>query len=1322
MQLLAEQKPYKASRSPALFQAYRNSGPESYYAAAPVPGSPTELDEDEDGDEFVTPPSPTLSSQSAQRRVQASSHAHFALGSISRKRPFDKSDETGNLTKLTKSSKGKQPFDKPISTNPFKEPTLDMARSYQARSMISSVNTSFNTMNSSPQTQPDTAMTSFTSNVHDGDVIYPNLTRTSSTTIESLDEHCLLSVSAKLEREAAGLGVDRSQASQEMSHETSPTFGSVDEDGLLETSFHLEAELAVPPITSLRPSTPPSTNSAQVDDMRRGPQPSRDVCNTGTTHSYNSTTSLSPAHVRQPRRSPRTSFPSTVTPTEALGDSMKNSSNGKSPSKLPYYIRNIPGQHLFTGALADELKRFPYFLLFICYRISCNSGVSMRKLMHGMDVDDVKVDSLAFWDTLEANLETLRQDLGHQLKKQIAKVTYREQARVWTSARKNFDGYTFKGRLLFNLQDRGPVFDLELLPIQADKSCRFQRKFGSHRFLYLNVPPFESKEKTKPSRFNGDEMKQIEQQWKIWFRKEHSFLGRKWKAFHVEPIKRKAGRVRVDNSDKRMILFATEGIGIEDPMSIGEMLNWFFPFASNMDQSFCKAYSRIDLGLSRTIPTLAFKPSQILRVDDIKADGLPEDTRFNDPTLTWDERPEPGTVMNDGCSRMSVGAALAIWRTYSKVTETREPIPSVFQGRIGGAKGIWMVCGEPSTSNAMELEIWIEITPSQLKFEFHEEDRFDDLMFDEIRLTFEHVDHSSKPGASDLHISFIPILVDRGVSPQIIASLIISRLDLEREELLQVLPKPNKLYHWLYRLSRSITDEDVPWQAAMPQSLPNKISHLLETGFHPQQEPYLANLVCRYLKQHQIWMEQKLRVPLGKATFFFGIADPLGVLAPGEVHIDFSSPFVDAVTGATYRSLNNIDILVARQPACRPSDIQKVRAVKRPELSHMVDVVVFSSRGQYPLAGKLQGGDYDGDKFWLCWEPDLVHPFQNAPAPLTALLPQQYGIRKDTRTLREVMTHRELSTVDNLLKEVLDFRMAPNLLGVVTNFLEKQAYKENRLSSTRLNALYDMHDLLVDAPKNGYIFSQADYNYFIRSELRCGNPKQPAYKKAMEDCENAKELGEAEKVREKNYNHKQDNILDYLYFEVLRKHDVDTLKKVKDSFSKEVSDDPALQYPYIDLRDHGSDIVRTELGSLVKKFKDIERIWLNKIMGKAILTSDGYNDAIDSCHRKFRSLIPTQADHQDIKPLLHPYLDFNFSVWESVRASALYTTLPKRHTLVWQIAGRELAKIKCAPLPGAKLVASSIFASLKPKPDRMPKPEEDEESEGEFEFALEHVS
>ncbi|KAF1950050.1 hypothetical protein CC80DRAFT_598473 [Byssothecium circinans] len=1251
--------------------------------SVPDPGSPTDDDE-----EYVTPKSPTLSSRSANRRVQASSR--FPLGSTSRKRLSDSSfDATGSSPKLTKTSKGKQPSDR---TSPsFKQPSLEMLRSFQAgaSSMKSSfVSSSFNTMSSSQQTQVDTAVTSFTSDAHDGDIQYQKLTRTSSTTMGSLDDQDLLHVSAKIEKEIQSRNFPPkssqnhlrfSQSSQDMSRESTSTYGSVDEDDLLQTSFRVENELTVPPpgpLQLLRSPVPPTLPPAQGLRPDRGASPTKRNSD-GTNPGFTPNMPVAAGH---------------FTPVKAIGQPPRESSND-SPSRMPWYIRVIPDQNLFVDELSHELRSFPYFVLFICCRLANEHNVSMRELMSSMDPKLVH-DPVEFWEMIKCQVQDT--------------FVLHDSYKVWSSIRREFEGFTFKGRVTF--RSTGHVFGLQLQPIEADRSCRFQRKFGSHRFLYLTLPSFET---DKPARFIALEMDHIQKQFKTWFHKEHSFLGRKWRAFHIEPIKgKKRGKAKDDNADKRMVMFATEGYDI-DTISVGEMLNWFFPCKGNMRQNFCKAYARIDLGLSRTIPTLVFRPSQIRYVKDIKADDTPEQTEFDDPQFDWDEPCPKEAVMNDGCSRMSVGAALKIWQLYKKATNSKEPIPSVFQGRIGGAKGMWMACGEPSTNDPTELEIWIEIADSQLKFEPHDEDLLDGNLCDPHRLTFECVGHSSSPGLSELHISFIPILVDRGVPQQDIADLMSERLKVEREDLLSRLSDPVKVYHWLHQ--QSSADEDPPFQASLPQSLPNKIRFLLQSGLYPTNEPYLATVLCRYIKTKQLWMEQKLKVPMGKATFLYGVADLWGVLNPGEIHLGFSSPFVDEITGATYRALNNMDVLVARQPACRRSDIQKVRAVKKPELSHLPDVVVFPSRGKYPMAGKLQGGDYDGDTFWLCWDPILVSPFKNAPAPLQALDEGKYGIKKDTRKLFEIMDPEDLSTVDNLLKEVLDFRMAPSLLGMVTNFLEKQAYKENQIYSKTLDALCDMHDLLVDAPKQGYLFSKADWTHFVRNTLRCGNPKVPTYKQAMEDCENSKELGDADKIREKKYKYKRENVLDYLYFEIVRTHDVATLKAVQEALPKQISDDPVLQSPYLRLRDHGSAVMKAELTSLVAAIRAIERQWTTSLVAPKELKADQYNKTLNKCFANFRALLPSAATDTDVAPLLNPYLRPEFQIWEYIRASALYTELPKRHAFVWHMAGRELVALKCPTVPGAVSVAGNIFANMKPKPIRVPRSEYDDEIDEEEE-------
>ena len=49
-----------------------------------------------------------------------------------------------------------------------------------------------------------------------------------------------------------------------------------------------------------------------------------------------------------------------------------------------------------------------------------------------------------------------------------------------------------------------------------------------------------------------------------------------------------------------------------------------------------------------------------------------------------------------------------------------------------------------------------------------------------------------------------------------------------------------------------------------------------------------------------------------------------------------------------------------------------MKAVDRPELSHLVNVVVFSSNGERPACNKMSGGDLDGDVYFCCWDQELL--------------------------------------------------------------------------------------------------------------------------------------------------------------------------------------------------------------------------------------------------------------------------------------------------------------------------------------------------------------
>lgn len=1270
---------------------------------------------DEDEDKSMGPPllrassrspSPSVASKSAKRRVEASTP--LLLPRPTRKRRTDALSLSDRASKLTRTSKGQQVFIGPQPPTAgrsepclIKKPSLEMMRSYNGLpASQSTANTSFNTVSSSQQTRVDTANTSFTSNGDTTEVAHDFPKSTSSTTMGSLNDGDLLVVNAKLSKEGTAWEKSMPSNSSSQGRDSASNWGSsIPEDDLFDASAKGELTHVTTLLGSKQLS--PRRRAEQVRSSRHQPKwtpirinlpaqsmAAQDAVDQAFPH-------LPKVNVGSPLRKLFQSAmqPSGgVSPTRVQQPLIRDHASSKPPPKMNHHIRDIPRLGLFVSEPPSALRVMPYFAVFICQRIALEQSIPLAELVRRMDIAQACIDPNVFWANLAEHPD-------------VKSVKIKDSNRLWSAAEHNFEGFTFKGQINLRNKQAEPIFGLELHPILPEKSCRFQRKYGSHRFLYLDVPKVDMKSWNCG---NGDDRKLIRQRWEEWLHTEHSFLHRKWRVFHLEPTKKKGKKNRKNEEtthDFRIILFATAGSGIDKNYTVGEMLNWFLPFAANMKQSFCKAFARYDLGLSRTTPTLVFKPTQVYRISDTWSNTEKEATDFDDPNMTW-AQPPLRQVMNDGCSVMSVGAALEIWRKYKKIWGVEGPLPSVFQGRIGGAKGLWMISAESYTKDPIEREIWIRISDSQMKFEPHPED-LSDIEFDHLRLTFEVSNYSSTAAPSELHVDFIPIMTDRGVPKDVIAEYMRDRLDDDRIQLLDKIRDPLKTYEYVHKnSSTSIEGADMPWQAAMPVVLEDKIKLLLESGFSPLELQILAKNLERFVIRQQLSQESKLRTPLGKATFLYGLADPTGLLRPGEIHVQFSSSFVDQVTNEAYLNLKAHKVLVARQPAIRISDIQKVRAVLLPELSHLVDVVVFSTRGQCPLASKLQGGDYDGDIFWLCWEEKLVTPFRNAPAPVESPDPWQYGIHVDRTTLEQLRVDvRDDSSIDCFLRQAIKFRSVPSILGIATTYFRKQSYLENRLSSSRLDHLVNIHDLLVDAAKQGYTFGDQDWRRYLRGSLKCDpNLKLAVHTEAMDACAAVKDHGaDLEKARNKKYRYNKDNIIDYLYFDVVRVHNIATVKELQLILSSAREADPHLLFPRQQLQALNDPIVNSELLSVQEEILQLYASWNanmhseDKRKGTKELAK-----TIEDLHSRFLAIKPSNTAHPTIRSWLHPWLQPGSCLWDRLRASILYASLPQHNaqTFVFQMAGNELAKIKAERFPRTRSIVEVIRAGMKPKPIR----------------------
>ncbi|KAF2495767.1 hypothetical protein BU16DRAFT_356202 [Lophium mytilinum] len=121
--------------------------------------------------------------------------------------------------------------------------------------------------------------------------------------------------------------------------------------------------------------------------------------------------------------------------------------------------------------------------------------------------------------------------------------------------------------------------------------------------------------------------------------------------------------------------------------------------------------------------------------------------------------------------------------------------------------------------------------------------------------------------------------------------------------------------------------------------------------------------------------EQKSRIFIQKSRLLFGICDPYGVLKDGQCYVR-----VTAHLDGEPRTIINTEVLVTRNPCLHPGDLRKFKAIECPQLSHLVDCIVFPTRGKRAGADLMSGGDLDGDKFFVCWDPDIIPRTLSEPA------------------------------------------------------------------------------------------------------------------------------------------------------------------------------------------------------------------------------------------------------------------------------------------------------------------------------------------------------
>lgn len=425
--------------------------------------------------------------------------------------------------------------------------------------------------------------------------------------------------------------------------------------------------------------------------------------------------------------------------------------------------------------------------------------------------------------------------------------------------------------------------------------------------------------------------------------------------------------------------------------------------------------------------------------------------------------------MKDGIGLISPGLMRKV-----QIILGLKAMPCAIQARIGSAKGMWIIAHGKRDEYSKD---WIEVYPSQAKWACN--------WADEDHRTLEVKGWAAELKPANLNKQLLSILDDRSADKQNLRKAIKERLaeelDRDLEYMKSALQDPAQLKKWLYEISGRHSNRaarDLPFLGGLPDFDADLLSFLVDGGFDPMRQTYLSDLVHKLQMKKCERLMTDLKIKIARSTSAYMVVDFDGVLEPDQVHICFSVPF-----GSEGESdLDGLEVLVARNPAHLPSDIQKVRAVFKPELRHLKDVVVFSSKGDVPLAKKLSGGDYDGDRAWVCWDPDIVSGFQNTTVKPAEDLTSFFDWNE--KTVEDLMSriNAEGICLDDMIEEGLAFGLKRSLLGICTKYKDDFCYKRNCIGDKPSLRLSWLLAELVDEVKKGAVFTDAHWTRF-RTEM-----------------------------------------------------------------------------------------------------------------------------------------------------------------------------------------------------------------------------------------------
>ncbi|KAG4068831.1 hypothetical protein HA402_004979 [Bradysia odoriphaga] len=307
--------------------------------------------------------------------------------------------------------------------------------------------------------------------------------------------------------------------------------------------------------------------------------------------------------------------------------------------------------------------------------------------------------------------------------------------------------------------------------------------------------------------------------------------------------------------------------------------------------------------------------------------------------LDIDDVEDKGHVFTDGCGLLSKKYAKRLSQLSNIVFHNDAYTPSVYQIRYKGYKGTLMVA--PS----LVTEHYIHFRASMKKFTACPDN------------TFSVLDYSKPYTFGYLNGELVTLLSTLGISDDVFL-----RKQQEYFMFLQnALLDPHAAFIFL----------SYKGEHEMAERVLNGIEPLQESIRRLQKEEWKGS----YDKKDK----ERVRIMIRKSRLLYGVADYTETLNEGEVLVRITTE------GKGVLALDGAEVIVGRNPCLHPGDIRKFKAVRCDRLEHLEDCIVFPTKGTRDAASLMSGGDLDGDRFFVSWDPDIIpeklyEPYAYPPA------------------------------------------------------------------------------------------------------------------------------------------------------------------------------------------------------------------------------------------------------------------------------------------------------------------------------------------------------